>query len=126
MYPTYHNMQLAAICRCDSNYKRGDVIAFHCAGLNAVLVKRIVASGGDSVLIENGELYVNGERSSFYLGQQFDYAGIISSKIILQQDQYFVIGDNINESKDSRYEIVGMVTSKDIIGKIVDLKILSN
>ena len=44
-------------------------------------------------------------------------AGVAEEKITLEKGEYFVLGDNRNQSEDSRYSSVGMITKKDIVGK---------
>ena len=120
MVPAYHNLQLVILDKHTDDYTYGDVIAFRCEGLNAVLVKRIVACPGDSVIIREGILYVNGEVSTIFPSDcQFDYAGIAETEMELDTEQYFVIGDNIGESKDSRYQEVGRVDEMTILGEII-------
>ncbi|MGN0435517.1 MAG: S26 family signal peptidase, partial [Wujia sp.] len=46
------------------------------------------------------------------------YAGILEKEIILSSDEYFVMGDNIDESKDSRYSDIGLVREENVIGRI--------
>ena len=119
MYPSYHNMQVVVLDKHSDTYTYGEVIAFWCDGLEAVLVKRVVACQGDTVLIENGRLFVNGVESELFEQDTiFDYAGIAETEVVLQNEQYFVIGDNIAESRDSRYEDVGVIFWENIIGKI--------
>lgn len=120
MSPAYHNMQFVLIDRHSQDYTYGDVIIFHCSNLDAVLVKRIAACPGDVVMIKDGALYVNGIVSSVY-GQKglFEYSGVAQKSLYLEENQYFVIGDNIKESKDSRYDEVGSVTIEDIIGRVI-------
>ncbi|MBQ5332179.1 MAG: S26 family signal peptidase [Oscillospiraceae bacterium] len=48
-----------------------------------------------------------------------EYAGLLQDTIILGENQYIVLGDNINESVDSRYEQVGIVCAEDIIGRVM-------
>ena len=120
MSPTYHNMQLAILDRHSRDYTYGDVIAFQCDALKEVLVKRVVACPGDDVCILNGKLYVNNFPNSVYDASiTFEYAGIAGTPIQLGQEQFFVIGDNVAESKDSRYEVVGVVEKESVLGKIV-------
>lgn len=120
MYPAYQNMQLALLDRRQKSYTYGDVIAFYCEGLDTVLVKRVVAVPGDTVRIAHGILYVNGMESSVYPNKkQFAYAGTASDETDLLDRQYFVIGDNVSKSKDSRYPIVGVVQEDCVIGKIL-------
>ena len=119
MYPSYHNMQVVVLDKHSDTYIYGEVIAFWCDGLEAVLVKRVVACPKDTVLIENGRLFVNGVESELF-GRDtiFDYAGTAKTEVVLQNEQYFVIGDNVSESRDSRYEDVGFISLENIMGKI--------
>ena len=120
MSPAYHNMQLVLTDRHSRLYTYGDVVTFQCEKLDAVLVKRIVACPGDQVMIENGTLYVNDTVSQVYSEPHiFEFSGIADDRVVLGENQYFVIGDNLEESKDSRYEEVGLVNRKDIFGKVV-------
>lgn len=120
MSPAYHDMQFVLIDRHSGLYTYGDVVAFECEKLDAVLVKRIVACPGDRVIITDGTLYVNDAVSQVFPQDGiFAYSGLADSTIYLGDDQYFVIGDNLEESRDSRYEEVGMVKGKDILGKTI-------
>lgn len=120
MLPAYHNMQLVLMDRHSKDYTYGDVVAFWCNDLNAVLIKRIVACPGDEVLIWEGTLYVNGEISSVLPEENiFEYAGAADKALRLAVGQYFVIGDNIEKSKDSRYPEVGNVSEDKIKGKVI-------
>lgn len=119
MSPSYHNMQLVIINKYSKNCTYGDVIAFQCEGLNTVLIKRIVACPGDKVQIQEGQLHVNNQISKVFPLDTFEYAGIAESTILLEDGQYFVIGDNIAQSKDSRYPEVGLISKKEILGIII-------
>lgn len=99
----------------------GQIIAFYPNGnKNSYLyLKRVVAVGGDEVLIENGHLYVNGslfEDEDLY--ETMEYAGLAEEPIVLAKDEYFVLGDNRNDSEDSRYGNIGPVKRDDIIGRV--------
>lgn len=101
-------------------YTCGDVVAFQCEGLDAVLIKRVVACPGDQVIIKDGTLYVNGSVSLIFPQEGiFEYSGLAADHIYLGEDQYFMVGDNLKESKDSRYVEVGVVNGEDILGKII-------
>ena len=120
MSPAYHNMQFVLIDRRSALYTYGVVIAFQCEKLDAVLVKRIVACPGDQVMIKDGTLYVNDDVSQvFPQGGSFQYRGLAAETVYLGEEQYFLIGDNLKESKDSRYDAVGKVNEEDILGKII-------
>lgn len=120
MEPNYHNLQMLILDKHDHNYKVGDVVAFRCKELSSVLVKRIVAVPGDNVMIINGKLYVNGSECEYYSQNTFQYEGILEQMLFLDNDEYIVIGDNIDQSKDSRYKEVGTVGKANIIGKVID------
>lgn len=119
MEPTYHNMQIVVLDKHTKDYAVGDVIAFNCEKLSSVLVKRIVALPGDSVQITDGTLYVNGRPTDLYPQGIFDEEGVLIEEIILGVGEYIVIGDNVQESKDSRYKEVGVVEKSTIIGRIL-------
>lgn len=120
MEPTYHDWQMVWLDKRNDLYTYGDVIAFHCDSLDRILVKRVAALPGDSVHIMDGSLYVNGEVSIVYPKQGiFERSGIAAEIMVAKNKQYFVIGDNIRESVDSRYEEIGFVDASQIIGKVV-------
>lgn len=81
-------------------------------------IKRVVAVPGDKVQIKNGTLYVNGEevKDSFESDSMED-AGLAEEEITVGEDEYFVLGDNRNNSEDSRYANIGNVKKEYIIGK---------
>lgn len=119
MSPTYHDLQFALLDKCSEEYTYGDIIVFECDELESVLIKRIVACPKDVVDIKDGKLYVNNEVSNYIdKGKKIEYAGIAENSIKLGNNEYFVIGDNIEKSKDSRYGEIGPVKSEDILGII--------
>lgn len=118
MEPAYHSWQLAVIDKHSENYTNGDVVAFWCSELDSVLIKRIVGSPGDSVKIINGVLYINGEPTKVY-ESYISYAGIAEKTIFLKEGEYFVMGDNYEYSKDSRYANIGCVSKDEIIGRVL-------
>ncbi len=104
-----------------SSPQADDVIAFiPSSNKNAqISVKRIVGVPGDSIRISNGYLYVNGEKYDESIdADTMSDAGLASDELTLGEDEYFVLGDNRNNSEDSRYSSVGIVNKDEIIGKI--------
>lgn len=119
MLPNYHNMQIVILNRHDRSYQYGDVVAFSCEDLSCVLVKRIGACPEDIAVIDDGTLFVNGTVSQVYPQTSvFSYAGLLSESIVLGTKEYLVFGDNLAESKDSRYIEVGIINKDQIIGKV--------
>lgn len=119
MEPTYHNMQLVLLEKNYGELAAGDVIAFGCEDLDSVLVKRVVALPGQSVVIRDGTLYVDGMESPLYDRGAFEYAGLLEMEARIAGGNYAVIGDNVIESKDSRYEEVGFVDEGSVLGRVV-------
>lgn len=117
MEPEYHNGQFVLVDRTGSEYHAGDVILFHCEELSASLVKRVVACPGDRIVISAGQLFVNSVPAPGYSG--IAYAGIAETELTLDSESYFVLGDNLAESKDSRYAEIGIINIKEIKGKVM-------
>lgn len=98
--------------------KHGDVIVFKPNGNKNAhsSIKRVIGLPGDTVQIKDGKVYINGEEQK----EQFDAmtdAGLAKDEIKLDIEEYFVLGDNRNNSEDSRYADIGLVKLDDIEGK---------
>lgn len=101
--------------------KRGDVIVFLPNGnkKSHYYVKRVIGVPGDTIQIKNGILYVNGEEyKETPERDKMDEAGLAKEEITVGEDEYFVLGDNRNNSEDSRYANIGNVKREYIIGKV--------
>ena len=99
--------------------KAGDVVVFLPNGneKSHYYVKRVVAVPGDELYVKNGILYVNNEVQDEYINDKIAEAGLAENKIELGDDEYFVIGDNCNNSEDSRSANIGNIKKEHIIGK---------
>ena len=81
-------------------------------------IKRIIGMPGESVQIIDGMVYIDGEMLDESYGKEvMEYAGVASETIELGEDEYFVLGDNRNNSSDSRDPSVGNIHEDQIIGK---------
>lgn len=119
MYPAYDNWQFVVLEKHFGELESGDVIAFRCEQLKSVLVKRIVAVPGEVIQIINGKVYINDKiKIAGLSGNIISYSGTAKEPIKLHDNEYFVLGDNYEESKDSRYSEVGCVVYEDIIGRV--------
>ena len=102
------------------NPKRGDVVVFLPNGNQNThyYVKRVVGLPGETIQIRDERLYVNGvlaEEDESY--DKMADAGIAENEITLGIDEYFVLGDNRNNSEDSRSGNIGPIKRDDITGK---------
>lgn len=99
--------------------REGDVIVFLPNGneKSHYYVKRVVGVPGDTLYIKNGLLYVNDEAVEEYFNDRIAEPGLLGSEVTLGEDEYFVIGDNCNNSEDSRSANIGTVRKSYIIGK---------
>ncbi len=103
--------------------KRGDVVVFiYPDNPKKDFIKRLVATGGESVEIKNGTIYVNDrpllepEFGKRYYYNRGEY-GQENKKIVVPSDGLFVLGDNSASSQDSRYW--GYVPLKNLLGKAI-------
>lgn len=81
-------------------------------------VKRVVGVPGDTVIISNGLIYVNGEIfEDIYFYDKIEDGGIAEAGVTLGEDEFFVLGDNRNNSEDSRSSNIGIVRKDYISGK---------
>ena len=99
--------------------KAGDVIVFLPNGnINThYYIKRVVATPGDTVEFKDGRLYVNGIMEENEAYDKVADPGIAEEPILVGVDEFFVLGDNRNNSEDSRSGNIGMVKRNQIEGK---------
>ena len=83
-------------------------------------IKRIIGLPGETVQIKNGKIYINGKVLEENYGKEtMVMSGRAESPIKLGDDEYFVLGDNRNNSADSRLSDVGNIKRDEFIGKAV-------
>ena len=81
-------------------------------------IKRIIGMPGETVQIIDGMVYIDGEMLDESYGKEvMQYSGVAGDPIELGNDEYFVLGDNRNNSSDSRDPSVGNIKEDQIIGK---------
>ncbi len=101
---------------------RFDIIVFRPFDTNedkdTYYIKRIIGLPGESVQIIDGQILINDKVLEENYGNEIiANAGIASEKIILSDDEYFLLGDNRNNSSDSRCKAIGPVKRDVIIGR---------
>ena len=102
--------------------RRGDIVLFAPPGEKARLfITRVIAIPGDRVRITNGVLAINGQTvSEPYVSEKWAYSNtwpVAGTSLVLQPNDYFVMGDNRDHSMDSRS--LGFIGREAILGKLL-------
>lgn len=124
MNDTLHDGDRLIITARDKSVDYGDIVIISQPNAyNEVLVKRVIATGGQTIDIDikNNTVTVDGEvlsepyikERNRILGDAFDYP------ITIPEGYVFVMGDNRNDSGDSRYSAVGLIDERYIVGEAV-------
>ena len=125
MENTLHNGDNLIVDKLSYRFRdpeRFDIIVFPFQyQANTYYIKRIIGLPGETVqIMEDGSIYINGEKMEESYGREViqpETIGRAAEPIVLGEDEYFVMGDNRNNSSDSRTDIVGNIKREDIIGK---------
>ena len=120
MFPTLSSNDIVLLNGADHEFSYGDIAVIRRSN-GELLIKRVIALGGDTVYInaEDGFVYRNGELlHEPYLVSQTP-TGQLAGAVIVPQNHIFVLGDNRTNSFDSRYRDVGMISLDAVIGKAV-------
>ena len=106
-------------CQSDRPPEFGDVVECRFPGREDTYIKRVIGLPGETVQIIDSVIYINGESLEENYGQGVYFlAGSAADPVVLGDDEYFVLGDNRNNSIDSRYA-VGKVKREQITGRAV-------
>ncbi|MBP3729016.1 MAG: signal peptidase I [Lachnospiraceae bacterium] len=99
--------------------KRQDIVVFRLSDQpDTFYVKRIIGLPGETVQIKDSVIYINGKAiEDPYATQRVFPSGSAEHSITLGENEFFVMGDNRNNSKDSRYSEVGPVSRSQIVGR---------
>ena len=132
MYPTLENADHLIVDKITYRFtdpKRFDIVIFpykYAEKKNTYYIKRVIGLPGETVRIaEDGSIYINDKLlEENYGAETINYNDTLWNRgkgdgITLGDNEYFVMGDNRNNSVDSRFDIIGNVTRKEIIGRAV-------
>lgn len=128
MTPNYHNGEYLLVDEISYRFQqpqRGDVVVFHPPDTPSVFyIKRIIGLPGDTVELKNGKITIsNAQTPEGYFLSESEYLSGDSaalaefSKGTLKENEYYVLGDNRNNSRDSRR--IGPITNEHIKGKVI-------
>lgn len=98
--------------------RRYDIVLFERSDTGQPNVKRVIGLPGETVQIISGVIYIDGEPLDDEHIKHISLSGIAENPVLLEEDEYFLLGDNADSSEDSRFPNIGNVDRKDIIGKI--------
>lgn len=129
----------------------GEMVLCHVPGKSGMTIKRVIAVGGDTVVMRDNRLFINGQGATYEpldsrsfhdipavnkLGDRFDIERIgginhmisyeaagssvsDSGPVTVPKDHYFVLGDNRDNSYDSRTAACGLVPRRAIMGRMI-------
>lgn len=120
MLPTLHSGDWLAIRAINTEIDRGDIVVItQPNALHEPLIKRVIAVGGDTVDIDfvNGTIRVNGEiLDEPYIYEPTHRSSNVTFPLTVPEGCVFVMGDNRNNSLDSRSQTVGFIDTRYILG----------
>lgn len=82
-------------------------------------IKRIIGLPGETVQIKNGKIFIDGDvLTDLPFEDLIMTEGLAVDTVTLGENEYFVMGDNCNNSEDSRFVNIGNILDKEISGKV--------
>lgn len=121
MLPNLHDGDRVITTNLLYKAEKGDVVVVDKnAKYGKPLIKRVIATAGDNIVVDysTGDVYVNGEKlSEDYIYEKISVQEKSNVNITVPEGYVFVMGDNRNNSLDSRDEAIGLINEKNILGK---------
>ena len=123
MVPTLHASEKIVISRLAGDYKYGDIVVLTKTAFDSEsIVKRVIATEGQTIDIDfdNGTVTVDGKvLQEPYIAEktrrQLDFQGPVT----VPEGCIFCMGDNRNQSTDSRRSVIGMIDTRCVLGRVV-------
>ncbi len=120
MMPTLMNGDWLTVSAVTPEVERGDIVVITQPNtLNEPLIKRVIAKGGDTINIDfaTGTVIVNGEvLNEPYIAEKTVRKGDFDGETVIPEGMLFVMGDNRNNSLDSRFDTIGLIDERYVLG----------
>ncbi len=117
MESTLHNKEVVMFLRLTQSYEKGDVVRVKVPS-GGYYVKRIIATQGDTIDIRSGKVYINDQcfEEPYAMGTTTRLGEFVTYPLTLKEGEVFIMGDNREQSTDSR--TFGVVGERQIKGKL--------
>ncbi len=126
MLPTLQDGDWLTVSAVTKSVDRGDIVVVTQPNtLNEPLIKRVIAKGGDTINIDftTGAVIVNGEiQNEPYIADLTLRKGDFKGVTVVPEGMLFVMGDNRNNSLDSRFDVIGLIDERYVLG-VANLRI---
>lgn len=123
MFPTLEDGQRLVISHLFYTPKQGDIVVVNSKGLNKTIIKRVIATEGQTVDINFDKHTVTVDGKTLdepYINEPtIRNDGGNTYPLVVPKNTIFVMGDNRNNSTDSRNSLVGFIPIDDVLGKAV-------
>lgn len=123
MEPAFHNQEYILVDKVSYRFtppSRGNVVVFHPHGSQENFIKRVVGLPGERIEIHGNTVSVDGsllEEDYLTNFRTNNFASDTHLERLLADNEYFVLGDNRDHSKDSRDPSIGPIVNEQIVGK---------
>ncbi len=121
MLPTLNDGDWVAVAGSVTSFEQGDIVVINQPWRrNVPIIKRVIATGGDTVYIDfdKREVYVNGIRlNEEYILEPTWLEYDVEFPLTVDEGKLFVMGDNRNDSIDSRSSEIGLIDERYVLGK---------
>lgn len=123
MKDTLHNGDTVIISSINKTIDYGDVVVISQPNvIKKVLIKRVIATEGQTVTFdsEHKKVLVDGvELNEPYLPEKMNFSPSMTGSVTVPEGMLFVMGDNRNDSTDSRDPIIGFIDERYVVGKVL-------
>lgn len=120
MMPTLKHGDWLTVSAVTTEVERGDIVVVtQPNAINEPLIKRVIAKGGDTINIDfsTGTVTVNGEvQNEPYIAELTARKGDFKGETVIPEGMLFVMGDNRNNSLDSRFDTIGLIDERYVLG----------